>query len=116
MPAPSGCLFVGPEKVGHHSCDLTLLFRSLSRDILRSLLEFRRVTSLTLADSTRLWYGFAGSYFLYPMPHSFFDLERRDPSNSISRIPAGRLLHTYSNFLKVPPIFEVPRAKSGPPW
>ncbi|KAJ7920338.1 hypothetical protein B0H13DRAFT_2319527 [Mycena leptocephala] len=83
----------------------------------RSLLEFWRVTSLTLSDSMRLWYAFAGFHpSLLPLstPHIFFDLERRDPSISISRIPAGWLLRTCSNFLDVPSIFEVLRARGGP--
>ncbi|KAJ7836961.1 hypothetical protein B0H13DRAFT_2368421 [Mycena leptocephala] len=75
----------------------------------RSLLDFWRVTSLTLSDSTRLWYAFAGFHpSLLPLstPHIFFDLERRDPSISISRIPAGRLLRTCSNVLDVPSILR----------
>ncbi|KAJ7920031.1 hypothetical protein B0H13DRAFT_2426581 [Mycena leptocephala] len=60
--------------------------------------------------------AFTHPYFLYPTPHISFDLERRDPSNSISRIPAGWLLRTYSNSLDVPSIFEVPRVRGGPPY
>jgi hypothetical protein len=93
-------LFVGRKNGGHRSSDLPLLYRSLFSDILRSFLnsgESLRSRYPISRISGMLSQIFTLPYFFCPARYIFFDLERRDPSNSC-RIPARRLAYLWQRF------------------